>query len=246
MTLIAHASIDEKGQAKNGQAGDQTKKEVCTRSWYNKPWNAVIRFKDAGKREKIAQLMEKAAANDNIGYDQNQRNTLLNLARKFNYDAGKVTTPCETDCSALVSLACMFAGVPESKLVYNGNSATTRTLRPLLQATGLVEIFTTAPYTTKSDKLMRGDILLKEGSHVVVVVQPDTPHLPTDRLLKRGSKGKSVEWLQERLNALNGANLNVDGDFGKKTEDAVIEWQEKKGLTVDGIAGEQTIKSLGG
>ena len=182
MTLIAHASIDEKGKAKNGQAGDQTGKEVCTRSWYNKPWNAVIRFKDAGKREKIAQLMEKAAANDKIGYDQNQRNTLLNLARKFNYDAGKVTTPCETDCSALVSLACMFAGVPESKLVYNGNSATTRTLRPLLQATGLVEIFTTAPYTTKSDKLMRGDILLKEGSHVVVVVQPDTPHLPTDRL----------------------------------------------------------------
>lgn len=244
MAMIAHASLGENNKTTGGNAGDQSKKEVCTRSWYNKPWGCVIRFKDAEKREKIAQCMENAARNDNIGYDQNQRNTLLNLARKFNYDAGKVTTPCETDCSALASLACMFAGVPESKLVYNGNSATTRTLRPLLQATGLVEIFTTATYTTKSDKLMRGDILLKEGSHVVVVVQPD--NMPTDRFLKRGSKGASVEWLQERLNALNGANLNVDGDFGEKTEDAVIEWQEKKELTVDGIAGEQTLKSLGG
>ena len=173
MTLIAHASIDEKGQAKNGQAGDQTKKEVCTRSWYNKPWNAVIRFKDAGKREKIAQLMEKAAANDRIGYDQNQRNTLLTQARKFNYDVSKVTEPCETDCSALVTLACIYAGVPESKLIHNGNSATTRTLVPLLKATGEVEVFTLPLYTQKPDKLVRGDILIKEGSHVVVVTQAE-------------------------------------------------------------------------
>lgn len=173
MTIIAHASIDEKGTAKNGQAGDQTKKEVCTRSWYNKPWNAVIRFKDAGKREKIAQLMEKAAANDKIGYDQNQRNTLLTQARKFNYDVSKVTEPCETDCSALVTLACIYAGVPESKLIHNGNSATTRTLVPLLKATGEVEVFTLPLYTQKPDKLLRGDILIKEGSHVVVVTQAE-------------------------------------------------------------------------
>ena len=173
MTIIAHASISEKGTAKNGQAGDQTKKEVCTRSWYNKPWNAVIRFKDAGKREKIAQLMEKAAANDKIGYDQNQRNTLLTQARKHNYDVSKVTEPCETDCSALVTLACIYAGVPESKLIHNGNSATTRTLVPLLKATGEVEVFTLPSYTQKPDKLVRGDILIKEGSHVVVVTQTE-------------------------------------------------------------------------
>lgn len=173
MTIIAHASCDEHKGIKNGQAGDQTKKEVCTRSWYNKPWNAVIRFKDAGKREKIARLMEKAAANDKIGYDQNQRNTLLAQARKHNYDVSKVTEPCETDCSALVTLACIYAGVPESKLIHNGNSATTRTLVPLLKATGEVEVFTLPLYTQKPDKLVRGDILIKEGSHVVVVVQAE-------------------------------------------------------------------------
>lgn len=248
MTLIAHASCDEHKGIKNGQAGDQTKKEVCTRTWYNKPWNAVIRFKDAGKREKIAQLMEKAAANDKIGYDQNQRNTLLAQARKFNYDVSKVTEPCETDCSALVTLACIYAGVPESKLIHNGNSATTRTLVPLLKTTGEVEVFTLPLYTQKTDKLVRGDILIKEGAHVVVVVKTDdnNPYFIVDRLLKRGSHGESVKWLQFQLKALNGAILNIDGVFGEKTEKAVIKYQEAKRLEVDGIAGEQTIKSLGG
>lgn len=248
MAIIAHASINELGKVSGGQLGDQTKKEVCTRTWYDKPWSCVIRFKDAEKREKIAQLMEKAAANDHIGYDQSRRNTLLNVARRHNYDVSKVVENCATDCSALVSLACIYAGVPESVLVSGGNSATTRTLRPILQATGLVEIYTLPMYTHKTHKLVRGDILLKEGAHVVVVIQADAgnPYFITDRLLKRGSKGESVKWLQWELNAQNGANLNIDGDFGEKTEQAVRAYQKAKGLEVDGIAGNQTIKSLGG
>lgn len=169
--LISHASSDENGKAKGGQAADQTGKEVCIRSWYNKPWNCVIRFTDASMREKIARCMENAANNNHIGYDQNQRNTLLTKARKYNYDVSKVNEDCETDCSALVSVACMYAGIPESTLTLNGNCATTRTLRPILKASGEVEIYTTPLYVSKSDKLMRGDILLKEGAHVAVVVK---------------------------------------------------------------------------
>ena len=44
---IGHASIDENNKARGGNAGDQTKKEVCTRTWYNKPWTSVIRPKDS-------------------------------------------------------------------------------------------------------------------------------------------------------------------------------------------------------
>ena len=119
---------------------------------------------------------------------------------------------------------------------------------PLLKATGEVEVFTLPLYTQKPDKLVRGDILIKEGSHVVVVVKVDknNPYFITERLLKRGSHGESVKWLQFQLVALNGAILNIDGVFGEKTEKAVIKYQEAKGLEVDGIAGEQTIKSLGG
>ena len=173
MAKIAHASIDESGHIAGGKAGDQTGKEVCIRSWYNKPWGFVIRFKDPALREKVARCMEMAAKNDNIGYDQNQRNTLLKKARAYNYDVSKVKEKCETDCSALVSVACMYAGIPESTLTYNGNCATTRTLRNCLKATGEVEIYSTPIYTQKTLKLTRGDILLKEGSHVAVVVEGD-------------------------------------------------------------------------
>ena len=173
MAIIAHASIDEHNKAKGGLAGDQTGREVCTRQWYNKPWDYVIRFHDPVMREKVAKCMEMAAKNDTIGYDQNQRNTLLNLARKYNYDVSRVTEPCETDCSALVSVACMYAGIPESNLTYKGNCATTRTLKNSLQNTGRVDVYKSPLYTQKSDKLLRGDILLKEGAHVVVVIKAD-------------------------------------------------------------------------
>lgn len=168
---IAHASIDENGRAKNGKAGDQTQREVCIRDWYSKPWQYVIRFKDPKKRELIAQAMERAAKNDHIGYDQNQRNTALAQARAVGYDPGRITKDCETDCSALVALCCMYAGVDEKYLYQGGNSSTTRTLRSQLEKTGLVEVFNDYFHVHTSDNLIRGDILLKEGSHVATVVQ---------------------------------------------------------------------------
>jgi hypothetical protein len=170
MVTIAHASLDESGKIKNGKAGDQTGKEVCIRSWYNKPWNVVIRFNDTDMREKCARAMENAANNEHIGYDQNQRNTLLNAVRRLDYDPKNVTSDVETDCSALVTVACIYAGIAEQALVVNGNCATTRTLKSRLKATGEVEIFTSKDYTQDTDRLLRGDILLSEGHHVAVVV----------------------------------------------------------------------------
>lgn len=201
--LIAHASMGESNLVKGGKAGDQTGNEVCIRSWYNKPWGCVIRFNNPIMREKIAKCMENAAANNHIGYDQNQRNTLLKLARKYNYDVSRVTEDCETDCSALVSVACMFAGIPESALTLNGNCATTRTLRPILKNTGEVDVYTTPMYTTRSDRLIRGDILLKEGSHVAVVVRGSEDYKSLEEVAKEviaGVWGVGVE-RKQRLRA---------------------------------------------
>lgn len=202
--LISHASIDENGKIKGGVAGDQTGKEVCIRNWYSKPWQYVIRFKDSEKAEKVAWAMEQAAKKDLIGYNQNQRNTLLKEARKYNYDISRVNVPCETDCSALVSVACMYAGVPESKLTLNGNCATTRTLEPLLKSTGLVDVYTTPLYVTKPDKLKRGDILLKAGAHVAVVVQVDKPQLKSiDEVAKEVIEGKWGSGISRRANLMD-------------------------------------------
>ena len=168
---IAHATHDERHKYSGGKAGDQGNTEVFIREWYNRPWNYVIRFKDPVMAEKVALAMERACKNDNIGYDQYQRNTLLKEARKYNYDPGKVTIPVETDCSALVSLACMYAGVPENKLFIDGNSATTSVIRRRLFNTGLVEVFSAKKYTSSGDYCNRGDILLYEGHHVAVQIE---------------------------------------------------------------------------
>ncbi len=58
-------------------------------------------------------------------------------------------------------------------------------------------------------------------------------------VLKKGMKGAEVVNLQKNLNQL-GYNLGVDGDFGGKTEAAIIAFQEAHGLKVDGIVGPYT------
>ncbi len=62
-------------------------------------------------------------------------------------------------------------------------------------------------------------------------------------VLKKGAKGKDVQKLQERLNAL-GAKLNVDSDFGAKTEAAVKAFQKKAKLKADGKVGDWTNAAL--
>lgn len=160
---IGHASIDENRKAKGGASGDQTKKEVCTRTWYNKPWTSVIRPKDGSVAEKVAKAMEQACANDNIGYDQGQRTTLYTLAKANNWDLSKITTACECDCSSLVAVCVNAAGVSVSKDIYTGNELAA------LRATGKFDVYTAAQYVGSDAYLKRGDILLGAGHTAIVL-----------------------------------------------------------------------------
>jgi len=56
--------------------------------------------------------------------------------------------------------------------------------------------------------------------------------------LKEGSKGREVVGLQMAL------GIAADGHFGAGTKAAVEEFQRKHGLTVDGIAGPQTLTAI--
>ena len=171
MTKIAHASGDERHKLRGGKAGDQTGQEVTIREWYNRPWNVVLHWRDPIMAERCASNMERGCKNDRIGYNQDRRNTALVEARKVNYDMGRITKPCETDCSAMAMLACIYAGIPEAALFKNGNSATTSTLRARLKATGAVEVRTAGKYTKSPDYNSRGDLLLYEGHHVAVQIE---------------------------------------------------------------------------
>ena len=66
------------------------------------------------------------------------------------------------------------------------------------------------------------------------------PPTSTHPLLKRGSTGAQVTYLQQSLTKLGYNPGPIDGFFGSKTETAVRSFQKSKGLVVDGIVGIST------
>ena len=160
--ILGSARIDENGHASGGKAGDQTGNEVSTQVYYthSKGWN-VLRANSEVAREKIAQDMEWACANNNIGYDQGQNQTLYNIVKNLGYNCSLVTTPCETDCARLIRVCVLYAGINAPDF-YTGNE-----LGALL-GTGQ---FTQIPFNNDPSVLRRGDILVtKTKGHTVVAL----------------------------------------------------------------------------
>lgn len=163
----AWASIDENGKARGGKAGDQTKKEVKVGTWYNFGQNVIIRPKTATMANKIASNMKAIANNDNVGYDQNERQTMYNAWKKLGITKSPsgIKTKCETDCSAMVAACCISAGAKISPDCYTGN------LKAACKATGKFEILTDKKYLKDDKYLKKGDIILNEKSHVIVALE---------------------------------------------------------------------------
>lgn len=150
----------------NTAAGDQNGgKEVSTQDWYlhSKGWY-VYRAKDPAVREKIAEAMQKACDNDDIGYSQGTRDTLWNNVKSSGYDPSKTTKKVNTDCSALVRVCCAYAGIILSNFI-------TSSLSTRLINSGKFEKLTADKYCKSSDYLVRGDILCtKTKGHTVVIL----------------------------------------------------------------------------
>lgn len=254
---IGHASIDERGKAIGGSAGDQTGKEVKVSNWYNGGWQFVARAKSEAVAEKMAAACEHGCGNPHIGYDRGGRNTLRAEAKKVGYSLDLIKTPCETDCSAFMGVCVEAAGIelPE------GNGPTTRNLRKILEDTAEFEILTDSKYLTSDKHLLRGDILCKESSHTVMALsdgaaaqrvtsapekEASVTYSVTLPLLKKGSTGDCVKALQILLIGMDYGcgKWGADGDFGEATEDAVKKFQKDMGLEVDGKVGGQTWAAL--
>lgn len=255
---VGSARIDEHGNIHGGAAGDQTGKEVCTQDWYlhSKGW--VVLRPASAYAEKIAATMEAICANDHIGYDQYQRNTLYSAAQSAGWNIAKITTNCETDCSAAVRVCLAAAGIMVSDFNTSSEAGT-------LLGTGKFTKFTESQYTTKSDNLKRGDVLVtKTKGHTVVVLDNganvknnvstnvnqnsssttggfDMAVLST---VKNGSKGAQVKSVQILLNGKIGAGLSADGIAGSKTVAAIKAFQKANGLSADGICGKNTWSKL--
>lgn len=251
--IIGSARSDERGGISGGQAGDQKQKstpdytgEVSLQTWYkhSKGWT-VIRAKSANVRERIAQNMGYACANNKIGYDQSENRTLYNIAKGVHWDCSKVTKACETDCAQLVRVCVLYAGVNTPDF-YTANEIS------VLRSTGAFDILTDKKYTDSDAYLLRGDILCTNTKgHTVVcltdgidakpepVVTYCAAQLP---ILEQGMTGQAVKAMQLLLIDY-GYNLGpdgADGDFGPRTATALQSFQRAYGMSADAVCGKKS------
>lgn len=239
---IGHASISEnKNNGRDGraQAGDQTGKEVCIRSFYKKPWKALLRYPDRTIAEKMAKACESICSNENVGYDQSQRLTLKKELEKIGFDYSKLKTPCECDCSSLMTVCAECAGI---KIYYPaGNAPVTANMTKWFTQAGF-ELITEG--INEEENLMRGDILVgPPNTHTVMVLDDGTPeHIQSRRILRRGSVGSDVLYLQKILVKMGYdiGKYGADSQLGKDTEKAIKQMQSEHGLKPDGIVGVKT------
>ena len=66
-----------------------------------------------------------------------------------------------------------------------------------------------------------------------------------DIVLEVGSSGANVTKVQNRLIQYGYMTGSADGKYGEKTRDAVLLFQKRNGLTVDGRVGKETAAALG-
>ena len=252
---IGHASIDENGKAQGGAAGDQSGKELCTRDWYSKGWNVLLRPKSSTLAALSAKACEDACENTRIGYDQWERNTLYAKAKAADFDISKIESGCECDCSSLMHVCAIAGG---ANLTYGSNGYTTSTMAAAFKASGDYERLTDSKYLTSDKYLKRGDILVKEGSHTVMVLsngsaaadQFTAPKQDLVRvyysvrlpLLVKGMEGEDVRTMQQLLIA-KGYKLpryGADGEFGGETEETLLRYQKAMSLKTSGQCGPDT------
>lgn len=212
--MISNCGHDEKNKYTGGKAGDQTGEEWKITEWYDRPWNCVLRHPDAKIREMIADKAEKAAKNNNVGYDMWQRYTYWEQLQKVGYDPAKITTPCEADCSSGITANVRAIGfeLGIKKLQNIPEKTYTEDMRANFIKAGF-EILTAQKYKKSQDYLMRGDILLNDKKHV-------TTNL---------TNGSQIEGIQNepKLSVEEVAKLVIAGKYGNGEE-------RKKKLAAEG------------
>lgn len=220
--MIGHANGDEKGGSSGGQSGDQTGREVCIQQWYSSGagWNFVLRPKSLDLAEKMAAACEWICTSNLVGYDQGQRNTLYNELEKLNWNYKKLTTKCETDCSAFMGTCAKIAGSNVQR-VY-GNCCYTGNQEKLFMDTGDFIKLTDSKYLTSPNLLQRGDVLVrhndKTGSgHTAMVLgwKDITANSNTQIPINNGSL--TIAQVKE-MQAYYG--VKADGEWGSKSKAA--------------------------
>jgi hypothetical protein len=166
--MVASCSINELGKVTGGKVGDQTGNEYYVRQWYNGNWDCVLRYPVTIVATEIADLARKIAYDNKVGYSQTNRLELYKSLKDVNWDYDKIKSNCDADCSSSTSAILIAVGYKMGNSLKMVNpSSTTRNLKVQLMNMGF-ELYDTREYLTSAKYLKEGDILLREGHHVVV------------------------------------------------------------------------------
>lgn len=211
--IIGSARHDEHGNCySGGKAGDQTGQEVSTQKFYNhsKGWY-VLRAKDDRVAEKLAEAMQIACDNKNIGYDQSERYGVI----KHGISA-KAKTEC--DCSSLVR-ACIIHAF--GKDVGDFNTANERII---LLKSGL---FTDAGSYRIGELLYNGDILVtRTKGHAAIVVSGAKKNASKYYSMYTGKSGSIVE----ALKAVGEDDVSKEhrAEIAKRTDFPILSLHQRK------------------
>ncbi len=90
-----------------------------------------------------------------------------------------------------------------------------------------------------------GVLAAADMSHAPAAAEASSPAdtLPTDVLLRRGDRDNDVRQLQRALRSV-GYDLEIDGVFGRITQECVKSFQATHGLVRDGVVGPKTWSAL--
>lgn len=83
----------------------------------------------------------------------------------------------------------------------------------------------------KEEKIDEGNLSKEKEPVSIVPTNPSLANANDKFPLLKGSKGANVQLLQAYLNILKASNLVMDGDFGAKTESALLAGYKIKGVT---------------
>ena len=96
---IVQASINERGTATGGQTGDQTGREIYERTYYNYPWDCVLRYvgdASAADEEDSGEILPSYWYSITLpllkqGMTDHTVNTVQHLLRAYGYYDGDIT-----------------------------------------------------------------------------------------------------------------------------------------------------------
>lgn len=232
--MISNSGHDERGKYSGGKAGDQTGGEWAIIDWYNRPWNCILRHPNKTVRETIAVMGEKAASNNNIGYDQGERATYWGELVAANYNPAAIKRPCEADCSSGVLSNVKATGykLNIASLKNINHNGYTGNMKAILKAAGF-QVLTDSKYLTSDRYLLRGDILLYEGHHTATNLtngsssgESTTSTTNTNSSNKNGNVAIGQKWLNSNYGSLIkkhcGKLLAVDNSYGNASKAATL------------------------